>query len=203
MTEVELRLRNDPDFRQEVEAQRMVLKSIAILGREAVVGKFKGFHKELATESGLSSATEEKNKTVSMWPASKYYAIAASVAILIVSGFLFYLSRSGSEKGPMAAHEAYKVPLFDRQGSELGFAGTDALIDSVTIQFIEHADYRNHYQFRDTLIVYNGTVDPALNMIYLDFNSDANSYSLVVDSTRYALERGFPDIRELIEYREP
>lgn len=192
LEEVEERLASDPQFRSEVEAQKAVLNSLRILGRESLRDQFKGFHREL--DLGEETSARE-TRVRRLWTKNRYYAIAASVALAIVSGIILYTNRAAGPDPLVAV--TFKAPVFDSQ-SGLGIAGDVKVVDSVVIQLSTHAEYDEHYQFTDTLRIYQPDLSLESNSIHLEFDANSNGYYLVIDSTYYIVEKGFAIIQRLV-----
>ncbi len=204
----ERRMQQDPAFRQEVEAQRAVRKSLQNWGNAQLKDKFKQFHANMKQEvvhaapptTKAADQNELKGKTRQLWSKPGVWFMAASISLMLVAGIV-WINRDtffGSPKTEITAVQTFQIPVAAVGSDNLGYAGENTISDSVTAQIITDTQYPFHYRFKDTLQIYSATLSRA-DEIMLTHQAKTDAYTLVINDKSYAVERGFNRIQELKE----
>jgi hypothetical protein len=178
------RLHTDAAFQQEVALQRSIVAQAHQVGREELQKQLKSLHRQLGF-------AEKKNK----YQPQIYYAVAATLLLLLVAAFVFYFSYRPLEKTPAISGVKEEVlskqPVLIRlqvkgQQPNMGFSGT--YTDSTTTVLLYPAQ-SPAYRFDDTLRLY-GTFEA--HQLTLQYDQAKEQYTLLIDSLAYPLQRYRP-----------
>jgi hypothetical protein len=197
--EVEERMRQDAAFRREVELQHALTQQIQLRGELQLKKRLGALHEQ---HLGTGQRTEEEQRTNvrSLWSRRAYWAVAASLALLLVVGSVLWLNRATWFSGGTSSGRqpiAFQVPVLEKGDSELGFGGETAVTDSVVVQLLQEAQYNNHYRFRDTLQLFLSQPLAQPSGIKLNFDRQTSTYHLELNGNTYRLEKGFNQVRPL------
>ncbi len=181
----------EPAFREEVEKYRLVSQTFRNLTDDAV----SRIEKILIEEQEVS---QQPKRMVPIWKNKTYLAVAASLALIIVSGIVFF---ANYHQQPDEFAESKVMNQFNKEiipGENLGFAESpDKFSETINVQIIENENYQNHYQFvNDTLKLYLGVTVSSEN---ITIKKRAQDYSLNLNGELYELDRGFNTIRPLLK----
>ncbi|PSR53065.1 hypothetical protein AHMF7605_05755 [Adhaeribacter arboris] len=185
------RLHRDNTFRQEVTVQRSIVDQAHVIGREDLRQDLKSLHRQLGFNKG------ENNKQEKNTSSFNFYAVAASILLLLAATAVFYFAYHPSEKTPTVAQ--VKTPELSSQPQHLnikyqiigqdpaiGFSGTNT--DSNTTILLYQAS-SPAYRFDDTLRLYGNF---AAKQLTLQYNQSKEQYTLLIDSLSYPLQRYRP-----------
>ncbi len=188
LAEVEYKMREDADFKMEVELQKALVGQLQWEGREKLRGHLKTLHKQNFPEDSTESIGEDRNHSSrKLW-----LGMAASVALLFVAGLIFFLANQKPTQRPAENGMHVKVPLYTTEGNGLGFAGKpDATAtDSINVIVISGTEYQHHYQFDDTLKLYLNQFSMA-DELSVTYDKANNTYQLLWNNVSYEVDRGF------------
>ncbi|RDC65535.1 hypothetical protein [Adhaeribacter pallidiroseus] len=182
------RLHTDGAFRQEVAVQRSIIAQTQSIGREDLRQDLKNMHRQFGFNQ-----IEAKTKTTP----SYYYAVAATILLLLAfTGIFYFTSRSNQDTPSMAQVQKEELTTQPQslniryqvtgQDPAIGFSGTGA--DSTTTILLYPAATPT-YAFNDTLRLY-GNFAP--NQLTLQYNQAKEQYTLRIDSLAYLLQRFRP-----------
>jgi hypothetical protein len=188
------RLQEDPLLRQEVALQRKVIGMVELAEFKNVMEQS---HREIARD-------EEQLRPVAAKPSAEthapiiplrrntwlYYAIAASVLLLLVAGVVFY--RSTVSATPLVTDIKYVV---QRGEPGLGVAGVSAESTIPVKIYPPEANRNYHYRFDDTLRLYGNFEARNLTLLY---NEPKEEYRLQDQQRKYVLER-YQETAPLVE----
>ncbi len=179
------RLRQDALLREEVALQR---KATGMVELAEFKNLLEQSHREITRDAGqhrgIAAEPPEKADAPIVplgrnpWP---YYAIAASVLLLLVAGIVFY--RNTVAAAPFVADIEFIV-----QSGEpgLGVAGTSSASTVPVKVYPPEANRNFHYRFDDTLRLY-GTFE--VRNLTLLYNEPREEYRLRDQQREYVLER--------------
>jgi hypothetical protein len=188
-TNFQQRYAQDEDFRQSVEAQRLVRTAIQKIGKEDLKAQLKNLHQELYVA--------EKEKVTPIFSLQMYwkYAVAVCVVVMIAS-VTFWLYRQTPEKEATALQiPTQKIVLIEKNNETLGYAGEKIRGDSIIVQIIDNQQYILHYEFIDTLKIYANQVQ--FSDIKIEYNAQNNGYQLFIKDKNYTIEKGFKGTQPL------
>jgi len=211
----EEKLRSDEIFRQEVEAQKAVIKSIQNNAKEDLRNFIKG----------ISLEEKPKNKNISLLVK---LSVAATILILISIGIVLkddifkgdkpIISNIDTtkiihdtliqtipenikhianiipkdttyNKLNQSENKIYKtivVPVKEIGGNGFGFAEETTTIDYIFVRYIKSTIYKNNYSyFNDTLSIY--TDNKKLKEIKIQYNRSKKIYYFIIDKKKYVL----------------
>jgi hypothetical protein len=191
------RLRHDGLLREEVALQR---KATGMVELAEFKNLLEQSHREITREEEQprSIAAEPPGKAPTPviplgrnpWP---YYAIAASVLLLLVTGIVFY--RSTVSAAPFVADIKYVV---QSEEPGLGVAGTPSASTIPVKIYPPEANRNFHYRFDDTLRLYGNFGVRNLTLFY---NEPKEEYRLQDQQREYVLER-YQETAPLVEAPE-
>jgi hypothetical protein len=125
--------------------------------------------------------------------------VAATIALLLVAGAVLWLNLAGTPGAVTAPAGglAIRVPVREEAQPDLGFGGEGQVADSVVVHWLPHAQYDQHYRFRDTLHLYLGPPAGPPD-VTLRFDPQTSTYRLTLGGKTYRLEKGFNRVRPLV-----
>lgn len=190
----EAKLLADARFKREVENQRNIVRNVKLVGQEDLRRQLKQFHQETVTqEPRVDEASETRtlsgNRQRKLFP---YYAIAASIALVIFAGWLYTTqfrrqpaaTVAVSPTPPQLAYIPYQI---QNQDQDLGFGGKPVVDTTIAILiYPDQSSGQPQYWFDDTLRLY-GTLDT--RKLSLRYNQSAERYALQLDSLTFPLKR--------------
>lgn len=179
----EQRLEEDDELRQDLAAQRMIIKAAQ---RQEVKKKFQDLEKE------IDSSKEDEQEVTPVIPFYRrkrvWLAIAASVAILISIAAVFIIDRSQNQ--PIYALESDQEQLIARYSISVDVIGTTLRSQPWDVSILKSKKYPLHYvKQNETLILY--LEDPALSKEDIQIEEDPSAeqpYKLILKDQAYLLE---------------
>ena len=219
--EFEAEMKQNTNLYAELQAQKVVRKNMVIQGRKQLKIKLKSFHQEMLAESRAIS-NEDKVKEVFikqtqsseenlarpvifLYNRKAIFGIAVALALLIISSLSFFIYNETKQEELAMQGKYYKLEMKDLQAQAMGIAKQDQQHTlSTSIDLLVKGDevYHFHYQFTDTLTIFSKYLNPDKSKMYLEYDSQKNNYTLIIEGKRYPLERGFIDINPLIQDSE-
>jgi hypothetical protein len=194
----EERLRLEEGLRLEVEAQKIIKNHIQLQGEKRELRSlFNRFHQEMPEESGVYEVAKNNSgqsapiKKVN-WGGFSYLAIAASVALMIVSVWVIVKEMSSVTPSTEIRNgnketERLKIPLLVwenqngvRVRKETRFM--DALI-------IKDANHPLHYRFNDQFELYLNHIPTNRPKINIEYDNDTKSYKVWIDGRPYPVHK--------------
>jgi anti-sigma factor RsiW len=184
LEEFNIKLQADAALQQEVALQRRVIQSIEIAEFKNLMEQFhQGIQAEEKQAPGSAVQSTATGAPVvqlnrNTW---MYYAIAASVLLLLVAGLVFY--RNTVSQTLEVADIKYIVKAGEQA---LGVAGTQS-VSTITVKiYPPEANRSFHYRFDDTLRLYGKFRSQDLILLY---NEPREEYRLQDQQHVYVLER--------------
>jgi hypothetical protein len=219
----EVEMKQNPNLYAELQAQKAVRKNMIQRGRKQLKIKLKTFHEEMLSEQ-TATVSEDKGKEIFLkqsppseeslnkpiiflYNRKAIFAVAAALTLLIISSLSFFIYNENKQEKLAMQGKYYKLEMKDLQAQAMGIAKQDQQHTlSTSIDLLVKGDevYHFHYQFTDTdtLTIFSKYLNPNTSKMYLEYDSQKNYYTLIIDEKRYPLERGFIDINPLIQEDE-
>lgn len=168
--EVEDLIQTDASFRAEVALQRRIIQHVQEQERDTLRNELS----DLFTRE--EDTSREDARVVALSRRNVYYAIAASVLVLITAGIFIWMNPSTD---PLAGSIAVHLPEGSRGDLPAGIP------EQIPVMIIEdHPEYDFHYQFGDTLKLY-GTFE--LSTLSVEYEPNQESYSLLLNQDAYPI----------------
>lgn len=199
-TAFEERLRLEESLRQETEAQKTVKNFIRQQGeRNELKQLLNTFHKELLTADRAASESETGVTEPETVPIRKlnrsgfsYFAIAASVALLIVSVWVFMkepgLEKPGVEIRPGTTEpEKFRIPLLVWQRQNGVRVRKETRFMNAVIN--KNAAYPLHYRFTDQFELYLDRIPATRPKINLEYDNDTKAYKVWINGRTYPIRK--------------
>lgn len=206
-------LQTDANFKQEVEVQKTIFLQARKVGRDAMRQQLKELHQRpdlrLPGDNILRSKKKAMKLKTIVPPALnpkrtriyQYYALAASIALLLVVSFLVYFlyptapANNMAQRNNATAKESIRPQLFiirlEKSGDtrNFGFGGTDEKDTTVAVLIYPAEKGSKSYQFNDTLRLYGRFVPERFSLQYIQ---NTGQYMLREGSVLYPLQRYHP-----------
>ncbi len=193
----EERLRREEELRLEVIAQKAVKSYVQQKGEEAELKKmFDGFHREITPQEEIQnepSQVKEDNEKVRKlnWGGVSYAAIAASVALIIVSVWLVIKQDDRIEPGVEIRNnldkQPFQIPLLVWETKNDVRVKKETLTKYAVI--IKDAAHPMHYRFTDTFELYLNAIPKSRPAISLEYDSNRRSYKVWIAGHSYAIQQ--------------
>ncbi|WKN32467.1 hypothetical protein PZB74_03785 [Porifericola rhodea] len=164
--EVEQKMQEDEAFREEVSLQQRIIQAVRKQERAAL-------------KQELSDIFEQENDKVRVLSKRNiYYAVAASILLVVAAGIFLWINTANSTVDGVLA-----VQLVEGARGELPANIPDQV---PTLIFKNEAQYNFHYQFGDTLKLYGNF---SLEQLQLAYEPNHNNYRLLVDDESYPIQK--------------
>lgn len=202
------RLETDAGFRQEVERQRALFRQARQVGRQALRRQLQQMHQRLqvpwpVADTDADSLPARPQPPLQLRPKRSTrvsrYTLAASIALLLVAGFCWYLLYWQAPSPDTALHRRPAQPISPErvrirlEGSDapagFGFGDAGGKDAAMYVLIYPAGQQTRAYRFDDTLRLYGAFV-PSRLALRLDPNTGA--YTLREDSLLYPLQRYRP-----------
>ncbi len=174
--EVEERIKSDAAFRREVALQDKIIQTVRNQERQAMRNKLEATYQQTA---GKETAVSQEADVKPLSNRRNYYAIAATIALLIAAGILFFLYRQSAE--PNFGYVAVQLP----DGSRGDLPAT--VPDSLPLLIMPGDEaYPFHYRFGDTLALYG---DFSLESLQVTYEPNREAWTLGISGQTYAIPK--------------
>jgi hypothetical protein len=190
MTVVTRRLAEDAAFGEQVKAQQRIRAFFERKWEKDTMAQLNKLRAGLPAEA----ATREKEIFFRWKQKTGIYAIAASLALLILAGWFF--SRPPAQP-TLRNSVTYRIPLREEAANGLGFGADSTFVDSLTVAIIPAGKGPLRYQFQDTLTLFLTPAPTRNPRIQVTYNRSKELYTLVLNDTAYVLERGYAVVKPL------
>jgi hypothetical protein len=207
LREIEEKLREDEEFRQEVELQRRLVLKIREKGLRADLERLEselslsedapwpalpppspGTDPGEAPSRRLGGPGQTAGGPAPSSLRRTYYAVAAALALLVVAGAAAYLA---SNRNPGVFPDPELTTLSYEGDAQppfpvMGVRGDTPPQYVPVLIYPPTGEYTHHYQFADTLRLY-GTFEPG--RLTVSYRREGGQYELRSDEARYPLRR--------------
>ncbi|MFN8349820.1 MAG: hypothetical protein U0X91_32770 [Spirosomataceae bacterium] len=199
-TAFEDRLRLEEDLRLEVESQKAVKSFIQQQGERNELKQLLAiFHEEVAATNKTVSSTDTDETELNTVPVKKikwgefsYLAIAASVALLIVSVWVF-MKEPGIEKPGTEIRtgdnepEKFRIPLLVWEKQNGVRVRQETRFMNAVIS--KNAAYPLHYRFTDQFELYLDRIPATRPKINLEYDNDTKAYKVWINGRTYPIRK--------------
>jgi hypothetical protein len=190
MSVVARRLEEDAAFGEQVKAQQLIKTFFERKWEKDTTAQLAA----LRTRFNAEQATREKGIFVRLTPKTWVFAVAASVALLILAAWFF----TSPAEGPTLRNPVtYRVPLREEGANGRGFGAGRPFVDSLTVAVIRTNERPFRYQFQDTLTLFLPPAPARPLRIAVTYNRPRELYTLRLNDTLYVLERGYAVVKPL------
>jgi hypothetical protein len=192
----EERLGQEEALRLELEAQKAVKNYIQLQGdKKELKSLFDSFHQNLSTDKPVSEIVRNKDIPIPVqkfnWGGFSYIAIAASVALMIVSVWVIVKEISPGKPGIEirngAESEKFKIPLlvWENQNGVRVRKETRFMDASIRKDIAHHL----HYRFTDQFELFLNRIPAPRPKINLEYDNDTKAYKVWIDGQSYPIRK--------------
>jgi len=180
----------DADFKEEVDQYEMIVVSFQNLSDDATQ-RIEGI-----LQKQTSQPEEQTTKVIPLWRKKSFWAVAASVAVVMVAGIVFFLNDDQSNLYTAEGEILNSFSLGIEPGNNLGFSDQPRQVtDSVQVVVIEDGNWNQHYQYvNDTLKLF---LDKNVLQGDISLKQNEQDYLLQIDEDTYLIDQGFDRIKPL------
>ncbi|MGK7394688.1 MAG: hypothetical protein ACNS62_08945 [Candidatus Cyclobacteriaceae bacterium M3_2C_046] len=181
---------NDPDFKEEVDRYELITYTFQNLSDDAAQ------RIEKILQNQQAQPEEQSARVVPLWRKKSFLAVAASVALVMVAGIVFWVSDDQPAAYTAEAEIMNSFSLGIKPGDNLGFSEQpDRVTDSVQILIVKHDQWDRHYQYlNDTIRLFlNQNISPEA----ISLEQREQDYLLKIQDENYLIDRGFETIKPL------
>lgn len=181
---------NDPEFQKEVERFEIIAFSFKNLSIDA------SKRIENILQDHELKLEKPGTKVVPIWRKKSFLAVAASVAIVMVTVIIFLLKDNQANTYTAKGEFLNSFSIGIEPGENLGFSDQPGSVtDSVHILIIKHDQWNQHYQYlNDTLRLFlNQNISPEK----ISLEQQEQDYILRIKEKAYLIDRGFEVIKPL------
>lgn len=197
-TAFEERLRLEEELRLELEAQKAIKSYIQLQGeKKELKNLFDGFHADLSnknnnSEKGINKKTQPNPAKKFNWGGFSYLAIAASVALMIVSVWVIVKEMSSGTPGTEIRNsdeksEKFRIPLLIwEQQNGVRVRKETRFMDAI---IREDAVHHLHYRFTEQFELYLNGISTSRPKINLEYDNDTKAYKVWIDGRPYPIRK--------------
>lgn len=197
-TAFEERLRLEEELCLELEAQKAVKSYIQLEGeKKELKSLFDSLHKDLSSENVIAEVdTKSKLQPTPIkkvnWGGFSYLAIAASVALMIVSVWVIVKEMGPGKPGMEIRNsdeksEKFKIPLLIwEQQNGLRVRKETRFMDAT---IINDATRHLHYRFTDHFELYLNRIPTYGPKINIEYDNNTKAYKVWIDGRPYPIRK--------------